>query len=222
MDKFRLFDKAGVRPFIRMNSHSGKFMIHAYRRKRPDECKGDETDFEMVCESTPHSFINRDKAEEKALEFAKNVGVDNEIFTEEEGDRILNSDLKLLLTDVTLDKLGFTSYNDGSGDWGTRDLWFSNGIRITLREWDEREDDTDGYGNGGKYISANYEFWGSDTPYEINDRREIHFLHDLYDCIEEHFTSCLNEFFEKCEALNMRAYLVDHFKERIRNEENNS
>lgn len=116
--------------------------------------------------------------------------------------------LRLNITDKVLDKLGFGPYQDGSGDWGTRTLVFNNDVRFEIRELDEKDDDMDGYGGmagiEGKYCASHFEF----------DGHELFFLHQMYECIEKYFPSCLDEFVEKCDEMNMKPYIDDFLDHR--------
>lgn len=122
---------------------------------------------------------------------------------------------RLLITSIVLDKLGFSEYCDEDGDWGGRTLTFQNGIQFRIMEQCEIDDDTYGYGDG-KYISHHYCFGGffAWPKIEGNIHHDLFFIHEMYECLEKHYPSCLEEFIFKLKALKMYTYIEQFLKER--------
>lgn len=115
---------------------------------------------------------------------------------------------KLALTDSILDKLGFSEYWDENGDWGGRTLTFTDGTRFRIIDYCEKDDEDDGYGYGeGKFRGAHFTFCGWFALPKIDGDHELFFLHEMYECIQKYYPSCLPEFTEKCIKLLMRSYL---------------
>jgi hypothetical protein len=115
---------------------------------------------------------------------------------------------KLKLTDGVLDTLGFSEYHDSSGDFGTRQLNFSNGQILRIVDLDEKEDDSDGYWYGGKYQAQHFYF--SDTfaiPKNHGQYFDLYFLDDLFNCVKTNYPDSIDEFKELCEAKLMSSYL---------------
>ena len=119
--------------------------------------------------------------------------------------------IKCLITSTLLDKLGFSEYWDENGDWGGRTLTFSDGTRFRIMDLGELDDDEFGYGNG-KYRPAHFCFAGWFAIPEIKEKadHELFFLHEMYQCIEKFYPSCLNEFLFRCNALKL-TYYIDSF-----------
>ena len=74
--RFYGYDKRGVRAFIRYSTASGGWAIECYRKKRKDESKG-EHDWQMVREGHIQSYCSREEAEQKVLELAEQVCLEN-------------------------------------------------------------------------------------------------------------------------------------------------
>ena len=123
---------------------------------------------------------------------------------------------KLNLTDTIIDKLGFSEYSDENGTWGGRTLTFKNGVRFRIIDQEEMDDDTDGYSNG-MYIAQHFYFAGWFAYEKIVDEHnlffvcehDLFFLHEMYECIEKYYPTCLEEFVEKCNDLKMKIYIDD-------------
>lgn len=114
---------------------------------------------------------------------------------------------KLNLTDGVLNKLGFSEYVDGAGDFGSRALTFKDGHKIIIWEIDEKEDDTDGYSIDGKYVSNHY----CGTNWNA-----LFFLHDIYEEIITNHENYELEFIDICRSIKMDAYIYDYIKEQNR------
>lgn len=39
---------------------------------------------------------------------------------------------------------------------------------------------------------------------------DLFFLHEMYECIEKYYNSCLPEFVEKCDSLKMKVYIDEY------------
>jgi hypothetical protein len=115
---------------------------------------------------------------------------------------------KLNLTDTILDKLGFSEYWDEHGTWGGRTLTFKNGLKFRIIDQEEMDDDTEGYGDG-TYIAQHFYFGGWFAWEKINGEHDLFFLHEMYECIEKYYPTCLEEFVEKCKSLRMKIYIDD-------------
>lgn len=125
---------------------------------------------------------------------------------------------KLNITNTILDKLGFSEYCDEHGTYGGRTLTFSNGVKFRILEYEEMDDDTEGYSLDGWYIAHHFYFGGWFSVNKIADDHELYFLHEMYQCIEIHFPSCLDEFRTKCNELKMNIYIEDYLKNKTINE----
>mgnify|MGYP001329952384 CR=1 FL=1 len=118
---------------------------------------------------------------------------------------------ELLITRDVLDKLGFTEYWAGSGDYGTRLLKFSSGPFYTIKEMDSLEDNSSGYSyaeySANRYLSENFS-------------KSLYFLHDLYEDIWSRRTyDEVCEFVEKTKEVNMYPYIESwiNYKKRSNN-----
>lgn len=105
---------------------------------------------------------------------------------------------RLNLTSKILDKLGFSEYWDEHGTWGTRTLFFSNGLSFQIIEQEEMDDDTEGHYPNGIYVANHYSYLEND----------LFFLHEMYACILEHLPDCIEEFTLKCRAVKMESYII--------------
>ena len=121
---------------------------------------------------------------------------------------------RLPITDTMLNKLGFSEYWDEHGTWGGKTLTFNNGVRFRIIEQKEMDDDTEGYASFGRYIAHHYYFAGWFAIPEIEGDAELFFLHEMYECIEKYYPTCLEEFVEKCKALKMQVYIDEYLSER--------
>lgn len=74
--RFYDYDKRGVRAFVRYATSSGGWAIEVYRKKRKDESKGDY-DWQMVREGHIQTYGSREEAEQKVLELAEQVCLEN-------------------------------------------------------------------------------------------------------------------------------------------------
>jgi hypothetical protein len=74
--RFYDYDKRGVRAFVRYATSSGGWTIECYRKKRKNESKGDH-DWQMVREGHIKSYGSREEAEQKVLELAEKVCLEN-------------------------------------------------------------------------------------------------------------------------------------------------
>ena len=74
--RFYDYDKRGVRAFVRYATSNGGWAIECYRKKRKDESKGDH-DWQMVREGHIQSYGSREEAEQKVLELAEQVCLEN-------------------------------------------------------------------------------------------------------------------------------------------------
>lgn len=118
---------------------------------------------------------------------------------------------KLNITSTVLDKLGFSEYWAGSGDFGKRTIRFEDGSWYDIIEYDEKEDANDGYTPIKKYVTNHY---ANSFNY-----RNIFFLHELYEVIRTHCSpTALDEFYVKCKEVNM-SYYIDKYLDTIKEEE---
>lgn len=86
---------------------------------------------------------------------------------------------EMLLTQKTLDVLGFTDYWSESGDFGSRCLDLGMNVhypKYCICVLDERNDSTEGYGEA-EYASEH--FCSRDF------KKNLYFLHDLYEDISQ-------------------------------------
>lgn len=74
--RFYDYDKRGVRAFVRYSTGNGGWAIECYRKKSKDESKGDH-DWQMVREGHIQSYGSREEAEQKVLELAEQVCLEN-------------------------------------------------------------------------------------------------------------------------------------------------
>lgn len=124
---------------------------------------------------------------------------------------------RLNLTDTILDKLGFSEYWDEHGTWGGRTLTFKNGVNFRIIDYDETDDDTDGYGDGA-YVAQHFYFTGWFATPKIDGDSDLFFLHEMYECVEKYYPTCLEEFVEKCNRLKMKVYIDDYLLWRCKNQ----
>src|SRR5688572_16570413 len=114
---------------------------------------------------------------------------------------------KLLLTDEVLDVLGFSPYWDEHCVWGIRTLRFSNDNFLTVADYEEMYDDTEGNWFEGTYIAHHFSFYPTKSRLEANQETnywgDTFFLHELYDIVEYYFPSNLEEFTQNCNKHNM-------------------
>jgi len=116
--------------------------------------------------------------------------------------------MRLNITTRILDKLGFSEYWAGSGDFGDRRLHFKSSDEvITIMEIDEKDDDTDGYASHGRYVAKHYLL--SKSP----EYRDLFFIEQLYDVVKELYPNSLNEFIEKLKDLKMFIYIEEYLKD---------
>jgi len=122
---------------------------------------------------------------------------------------------RLNITDKILDKLGFSEYWDEHGTWGGRTLTFSNGTRFRIIEQEEMDDDTCGYLDCGVYVAHHFRFDGFFAiPKTDADNFDLFFLHEMYECLEQNYPDCLDEFVSKCRKLRMGVFIDDFLKHR--------
>lgn len=76
-ESFYNYDKLGVRAFVRYSIANGGWAIECYRKKRKDELLNDNRDWEMIREGHIRSYETRELAEEKVLELAKQICLEN-------------------------------------------------------------------------------------------------------------------------------------------------
>lgn len=114
---------------------------------------------------------------------------------------------KLNITSGVLDRLGFSPYEDETGEWGFRELGFENGIRFRIVNYDEM--DVFSQQGGDVYVAEHFVFLTDFAIPKIEKREnlELYFLHEMYFCINKYYADCLNEFREKCFNANMMYYL---------------
>lgn len=114
------------------------------------------------------------------------------------------------VTDIVLDKLGFSKYHDGSGDYGTRTLKISEDNWIAIIDYDEKDDETDGYADWGTYQPKHYGFVGYNQKVKIEGVfEEILILEDIHRIIKDYFKEYENDFILKCKELRMEWGLID-------------
>jgi hypothetical protein len=123
---------------------------------------------------------------------------------------------KLLLTDEVLDVLGFSPYWDEHCVWGIRSLNFENNTHLTLADYEEMFDDTEGNWHEGTYIAHHFSFYPSKSKLEVNESidywGDTFFLHELYDIIEFYYPSQLINFISNCKKNNMKIYIEQYIK----------
>lgn len=118
---------------------------------------------------------------------------------------------RLNITDLVLDKLGFSEYWDEHGTWGSRALTFSNGTHFRIIEQEEMDDDSEGYHKDGNYIAHHFYFAGWFAVPKIDDVHfDLFFLHEMYACIAKYYPDCLEEFVDKCNSVRMGRYIDNH------------
>lgn len=120
---------------------------------------------------------------------------------------------EMLLTSRALDKLGFTEYWAGSGDFGTRSfgILLNDGSNnryekdkwIQIIELDEKDDDCDGYCSDKWYAPCRYigKYTGS-----------IYFLHELYEELLAQTPHLEEYFLEQCTKCNMINYINSYLE----------
>lgn len=116
------------------------------------------------------------------------------------------------ITAKVLDKIGFSEYWDESGDWGGRTLKFSNGTMLRIADFDEKDDDTDGYAAWGTYQPQRYCFLGWFAIPKNNDNNcaeDLMFLGDLHEVIQKYYPECEKEFIDKCTEAKMQWGLLN-------------
>lgn len=135
---------------------------------------------------------------------------------------------ELILTDRILDLLGFTEYWGGPGDFGDRRLGIkldknrfdSNYSVFYIYQYDEKDDECDGYGYGepqyvpSYYALPGYYYSAGQIAEQIKTGvySSIYFLHELYDAIDK-FTPDLIPFLESnISKYNMKPYLDSYKK----------
>lgn len=118
---------------------------------------------------------------------------------------------KLNLTDEILDVLGFSPYCDEHCTWGIRSLGFSNGTRLTVADYEEMFDDTEGNWFDGTYIAKHFSYFATKSIIEVNKDIEYwgdtFFLHELYEIVKFYYPSSLEEFKTNCFQNNMKLYI---------------
>jgi hypothetical protein len=118
---------------------------------------------------------------------------------------------ELILTDRILDKLGFTEYWAGSGDYGERCFGIKKNenqfehVPYRIVEIDEKDDDCDGYCETRNYVAQYYQ-----SPFRAKVHRSIYFLHDLYDDIQDNAPHVLEFFVQKCKENNMYPFIESY------------
>lgn len=115
---------------------------------------------------------------------------------------------EMLLTSRALDKLGFTEYWGGSGDFGDRRFGITKDGKqyekwLFITELDEKDDECDGYCKDKWYVSSRYigKYTGS-----------IYFLHELYEEILAQTPSLEEYFLERCIKCNMINYINSYLE----------
>ena len=127
---------------------------------------------------------------------------------------------ELRITSSVLDKLGFTEYWSGCGEFGERifgireDPSNENGIYINwyrIVEYDELDYGADA-GYGGEPYMYQSQYWSS--PFNAKVHRNIYFLHDLYEDISDNAPEVLEIFLEKSKekGVNMYPYIQSYLK----------
>lgn len=115
------------------------------------------------------------------------------------------------ITDRVLDKLGFSEYWAGSGDYSSRILTFSNDDSLEITDFDEKDDDTDGYTTWGTYQPQHFDICSHVNKKNMtnNEYYNLVFLEDLHLAIRNHWSNCEQEFVDKCTKLKMQWGLID-------------
>ena len=114
-----------------------------------------------------------------------------------------------LITDLILDKLGFTPYQDGAGDYGHRTLAYPNKPpynKSNMYEiicYDEKDDANDGYGEQPEYGDGHYA--------SGNNYSSMYFIHELYDDVRLTMsTEFFNYFIEQLKKNNLFPYIESY------------
>ena len=119
---------------------------------------------------------------------------------------------EILLTDTILEKLGFSDWWGGSGDFSDSRITLG-GQLFEIHSVDEKDDDADGYGYHPKQYVA-YHYISGDW------NENIYFLHDLYEYIKDFDNKeVLKEFVERCVKTNLKPN-IDSYLKYIENETN--
>lgn len=134
--------------------------------------------------------------------------------------------IKLPISDKVLDLLGFKPYHDKGGDWGYRSLYFKNGDRLQLVEYEETTC-PDGPYEPARYAPTLW-VWNEDSDLlkkfgrTVPGDGEIFFLHDLFDIIDKYYPNCLYEFMVQCNLVNIGRYIDEHIRNRPATQHNMS
>jgi hypothetical protein len=118
---------------------------------------------------------------------------------------------KLKLDDFILERLGFSGYRDGAGDYGTRRLHLID-TTYEMVEYDDMDDLNDGYFEPPTYRSSYYiaGFNEKDT------NQRLDFLHELYQAVLNNCSDYdCEEFVKRCKDNNMLPY-IDKYNEFIK------
>jgi hypothetical protein len=114
----------------------------------------------------------------------------------------------LNLTDLILDKFGFSEYWNDNGDSGTRTLTFSDGTILTIVEVLEHINDDN------ILLSNHYCYLGYKAIPKNSFEQDLYFLHDLFEIIELFYSNCMEEFIEKCKELKIINYIESYLNYR--------
>lgn len=121
---------------------------------------------------------------------------------------------RLNITDDVLDRLGFSEYCDEDATWGGRTLTFTDGTMFRIAEQEE-VNPIDGDALIGRYVSHHFYFTGWFAIPKTDARHyDLFFLHEMYECIENEYPFCLDEFVNICSKCIMQVYIEEYLSER--------
>ena len=123
--------------------------------------------------------------------------------------------MRMNLTEKALDEIGFSEYWDEHGTWGTRTLTFSNGDKFRIIE--NLDDVAEVDAKGTELFCANSYVHSTVLGMPRPERdRDLIFLHDLYEVIEQQLPDSLAEFISICRKKHMGLYIDKYLQWRKR------
>lgn len=108
---------------------------------------------------------------------------------------------EMLLTDRSLDKIGFSEYWGDAGESGTRTLQLADKVFYRIHDMDELDDQCGGYCGEEEYYPGHF---------TTNNWHTIYFLHEMYEDVKERSPEYLEIFVEKCKKVNMLPYIKSY------------
>lgn len=113
---------------------------------------------------------------------------------------------ELLLSDMVLDRLGFSEYWDENCTWGGRTITLGAAdgeYCIRILDQEEMDDDIQGFYGGGNHVAHTFSYTGFFGTPSTEHYSDLYFLHQLYDLIEFLCPQHTNEFILRCNKNNM-------------------